>query len=88
MFSNGIFSLTCLGFILLPTTLYTFFVIFGVAAWESCGEYLLFLFRAILYILYVPAISIFFATKLLFGGEDKDDMLTAMRGLKLFEFLG
>ena len=40
------------------------------------------------YPLWVPAISIYRAARELFWGEDKEEDLTDMKGLKMFEHLG
>ena len=46
------------------------------------------LFLALLYPLWVPTQSIYYAARELFWGKDKEDDLTAMKGLKMFEHLG
>ena len=43
---------------------------------------------ALLYPLTVPAVSIYWAAKELFLGEDKEENLTVMKALKMFEHLG
>ena len=45
-------------------------------------------FLALLYPLWVPAESIYHAARELFWGEDREEGLTAMKALKMFEHLG
>ena len=45
-------------------------------------------FTVLLYPLVVPAESIYWAARELFWGEDKEYILTEMKGLKMFEHLG
>ena len=53
--------------------------------WE---DVLLYLFIALIYPLRVPARSIYCAARELFWGEDREEDLTEMKGLKMFEHLG
>ena len=55
---------------------------------KGCGAVLLFLFYALLYPLLVPALSIYWAAEELFWGKDREKVLTAMKGYKMFEHLG
>ena len=89
MFSNGIFWLTYLAFILLPQALCALYAIVeNIKDWEGCGDSLPSLFFALLYPLWVPAESIYLAARELFWGEDKETRLTTMKGMKMFEHLG
>ena len=45
-------------------------------------------FVALFYPLFVPIASIYLAAKELFWGKDRENDLTVMKGLKLFEQLG
>ena len=42
----------------------------------------------LVYPLVVPAGSIYWAAKELFWGEDEEEILTTMKGFKMFEHLG
>ena len=55
---------------------------------DVCGVVLLSLFFALLYPLYVPALSIIWAAKELFWGEDREKGLADIKGWKMFEHLG
>ena len=55
---------------------------------RGCGDVLLSLFLALLYPLTVPALSIYCAARELFWGEDREENLNAMKGMKMFEHLG
>ena len=45
-------------------------------------------YLGLLYPLVVPATSIYYSAKLLLGGEDDEEWLTRMKGLKMLEHLG
>ena len=55
---------------------------------DVCGVAPLSLFFGLLYPLYVPALSIYWAARELFWGEDREESLTRMKGFKMFEHLG
>ena len=55
---------------------------------DGCRIALLGLFLTLLYPLYVPAASIYWAARELFLGEDREEDLTEMKGFKMFEHLG
>ena len=55
---------------------------------DVCGVAPLSLFFGLLYPLYVPALSIYWAARELFWGEDKEKDLSDMKGMKMFEHLG
>ena len=46
------------------------------------------MFLALLYPLSVPVASIYLAARELYSGKDKEEDLTFMKGLKMFEHLG
>ena len=55
---------------------------------SGCGDVLLLLFLALLYPLTVPALSIYYAARELFWGEDREKDLTLMKEIKMFEHFG
>ena len=56
--------------------------------WKGCGVALLSLVFALLYPLTVPAVSIYYAARELFWGEDREKDLTPMKEIKMFEHFG
>ena len=81
--------MTCLAFIYLPGVLCALVMIVeSIKDWDGCGDFLWGLFAALVYPLWVPATSIYFAARELFWGEDKEGELTKMKGFKMFEHLG
>ena len=89
VYNIKIFWLTCSAFLLLPQALCALFVIvFSIKNRKGCGDILVPLFLALFYPLYVPAESIYHAARELFWGEDREENLNAMKGMKMFEHLG
>ena len=78
-----------LAFILLPQGLWALYAIVSLIKDRTgCWTALLRLFLAQLFPLIVPASSIYLAARELFWGEDREDDLNMMKGLKMFEHLG
>ena len=78
-----------LAFILLPPGLVVSYVIlWSIKEKPECGFALWLMFLSLLYPLYVPAQSIFYAARELFWGKDRQEELTMMKGFKMFEHLG
>ena len=65
-----------------------FMIIVIIKEKRGCEGSLAGVFVALFYPLAVPAGSIYLAAKELFWGKDEEDILTFMKGLKLFEHLG
>ena len=63
-------------------------IVWSIKDRDSCGEALLLWFTALFYSLWVPAVSIHWAARELFWGQDKDSRLTKMKQLKMCEHLG
>ena len=90
MLSKGIFWLTCLAFILLPQLLSTLFtIVTSIKNRGRCGDTLLYVFvGGLLYPLALPISSIYLSASQLLTGEDEEERLTSMKGMKIFEHLG
>ena len=74
---------------MLPQGLCTLVAIIGsIKNREGCGELLVRLVFVLVYPLVVPAGSIYWAAKELFWGENEEEILTTMKGFKMFEHLG
>ena len=63
-------------------------IVVSIIDWPGCGTVLVMLFYALVYPLIVPAGSIYWAARELFWGEEREEALTWMNGLKMFEHLG
>ena len=74
---------------MLPQALFALFVIVrNIKNRDGCRDALKVLFGALLYPLVVPALSIYWAARELFLGEDKEGDLGWMKAMKMFEHLG
>ena len=70
---------------MLPQALCALYVIVGIIKYRpGCGDVLVPLFFALFYPLTVPAVSIYYAARELFWGEDRGENLTFMAGLKMY----